>query len=73
MVLCTWRKFALLFRGKYSYQLRKSCLNIGNLEGKKPECEVEVRELINHSDEDTTLLQIPQDVTSIKTFQAARE
>ena len=43
----------------------KSCLNLGNLAGKKPESEVEERKLINHSNEETVSLQIPQDILSL--------
>ncbi len=43
----------------------KSCLNLGNLGGKKPECEMEENELIDHYDEVTVLLQIPQDDTKV--------
>jgi len=45
----------------------KSCLNLGNLEEVKPECEAEEKELIDHSDEETALLQIPQNI-NIETY-----
>jgi len=43
----------------------KSCLNLGNLEGKKPECEVEEKKVMDQYDEVTVLLQIPQDDTEV--------
>jgi hypothetical protein len=52
--------------GERSEVENKSRVNSHNLEEKKGNCEVKENELIDHYDEETVLLQIPQDDTKVE-------
>jgi len=44
----------------------QSCLNLGNSEEVEPKCESEENQLIDQYDEETVLLQIPQEDTKVE-------